>query len=57
MNASVVDGVIEFLHTIFLRTFPEVAMLNDTLESVAALMRPNSYRDVKNDTTYSSVLS
>ena len=46
MNASGVDDILEILQKLFFHTDLELVMLDDTLGSVEALVRPNSYRDV-----------
>ena len=47
MDASGVFDVREFVHKLLLRAILKVAVLNDTLVSVKALVGPNSYRDVQ----------
>ena len=46
MNATGVDDVRKLVHQLLLRTILEVAVLNDTLASVEALVGPNSHRDI-----------
>ena len=46
MDASGVNDVMKFVHRL-LRAIVKVAVLNDTLGSVEALVGPNSYRGVK----------
>ena len=47
MNVSGVNDVREFVHKLLLRAILKVAVLNDTLGSVEALVGPNSHRDVQ----------
>ena len=47
MNATGVDDVRKLVHKLLLRTILEVAVLNDTLASVEALVGPKSHRDIQ----------
>ena len=47
MNATGVDDVRKPVHKLLLRAILEVAVLNDTPESVEALVGPNSHRDIQ----------